>query len=226
METKIQDQFLSFADSLLAYLPNLLGGIVLILLGWLSGWIIKRILVQLSVVLRIDRFLKRSRYEREFAKADVRYSLYNFIGNIGFTIIFLIFLDNALLAWKLNVLTDLLSKGILFLPKVIIASTIFGIGWLVASWTQVSVLKSLIREDIPRASLISRFIKSILLIFFSAISLVELDLARQIVIIGFGTIFVTLGAIVIVFTAVGGQEFIRKLEESFKERKTDKYLKE
>ena len=156
----------------------------------------------------------------------MRYSLYNFIGNIGFTIIFLIFLDNALLAWKLNVLTDLLSKGILFLPKVIIAATIFGIGWLVASWTQVSVLKSLIREDIPRASLISRFIKSILLIFFSAISLVELDLARQIVVIGFGTIFVTLGAIVIVFTAVGGQNFIKRLEESFKERKPDKFLNE
>jgi len=222
METKIQDQFLGFTDSLLAYLPNLLGGIVLVLLGWLLGWIIKRMLVQILVLLRIDRYLKRSRFKTDFSKADVRYSLYNFFGNIGFAVIFLIFLDNALLAWKLNIITDLLSKGILFLPKIIIAAVIFGMGGLISWWAQISVLKSLTREDIPRASLISRFVRSILMIFFSAISLVELDVAREIVIIGFATIFVTLGAITIVITAVGGKSFLKKLEGSLMEGESEK----
>ena len=144
------------------------------------------------------------------------------IGNVGFALVFLIFLDNALLTWKLNMLSDLLSKGILFLPKVIIAIAIFGIGWLLASWVQISVLKALHREEIPAASLISRFIKSILLIFFSAISLVELDVAREIIIIGFATIFITLGAISIVLTVVGGKRFIEKIENSFKKETEDK----
>ena len=213
METKIQDQFIGFADSLLAYLPSLLGGLILLLLGWLAGWIIKRLIVQLALILRIDRFLKRSRYEADFRKADVRYSLYNFIGNIGFAIIFLIFLDNALLAWKLNILSDLLSKGILFMPKVIIASITFGAGWLISSWVQISIVKTLSREDIPRASLISKFAKSILLIFFSAISLVELNVAREIVIIGFGTIFLTLGAVTVVMSAIGGKNFLKDFRE-------------
>ncbi len=221
METKIQDQFISLADSILAFLPNLIGGILLLILGWLAGWVIKKILVQLSMVIRVDRFIKSSRYETDFSKADVRYSLYNLIGNIGFVIIFLIFLDNALLAWKLNILSDLLSKGILFLPKIIIALVIFGAGWLISSWIQISVLKSLHREEIPRASLISRFIKSILLVFFSAISLVELDVAREIIIIGFATIFITLGVIAIVITAVGSKNFLKKLEATFKDEKTD-----
>jgi hypothetical protein len=216
METNIQDKFVSIADSLLAYMPNFIGGLILILIGWLVGWLIKRLLVQFSIILRVDRFLKRSRFEAEISKADVRYSLYNMIGNVGFALIFLIFLDNALLTWKLNMLSDLLSKGILFLPKVIIASAIFGIGWLLASWAQISVLKSLVREEIPRASLISKFVKSILLIFFSAISLVELDVAREIIIIGFATIFVTLGVISIVLTVVGGQTFFKRIEDSFK----------
>ena len=222
METKIQDQFLGFADSLLAYLPNLFGGIVLVLLGWLIGWIIKRLLVQLALILRADRFLIRSRFEANFSKADVRYSLYNIIGNIGFVIIFLIFLDNAFLAWKLQILSDLLSQGILFLPKIIIASITFMIGWFLASWVQISVLKSLSREDIPRASLISKFAKSILIIFFSAISLVELNVAREIVIIGFGTIFVTLGAISVVISAVGGKTLLKRVEETLKEEKDNK----
>jgi hypothetical protein len=222
MKIKIQEQFISLADNVLAYLPNLIGGLLLLLLGWMAGWVIKKILVQLCIVIRVDRFIKSSRYETDFSKADVRYGLYNLIGNIGFVIIFLIFLDNALLTWKLNILSDLLSKGILFLPNIIIALVIFGAGWLISSWVQISVLKTLHREEIPWASLISRFIKSILILFFSAISLVELDVAREIIIIGFGTIFITLGIIAIVIVSAGSKNFLKKLEATFKEEKANK----
>jgi hypothetical protein len=219
MEPQVKDQFVGIADDIIAYLPNLLAGIALVLIGWIAGWLIKRVLVQASILLRIDRFLRRSRWETDFAKADVRHGLYNFIGNIGYLLVFLLFLDNALIAWKLNILSDLLSRGILFLPKIIIAVSIFGLGWLLAFWAEKSILKTLYREEIPRASLISRFIKIILLLFFSAIALVELDVAREIVIIGFASIFITLGAISIVLTAVGGKNFIDRIGNSFKEKK-------
>jgi hypothetical protein len=92
---------------------------------------------------------------------------------------------------------------------------------MVASWVEVSTLKSLNREDIPRASLISRFVKGVLLIFFSAISLVELDVAREIVIIGFSTIFITMGVLTVVITVAGGKDFLKKIENSFKEPNRD-----
>ena len=221
METQIQDQFIGFADNILAYLPNLLGGIILIFVGWLMGWIIKKVLIQLSIAFRVDRYMKRSRFKSDFSKADVRYGFYSMIGNVGFVIIFLIFLNNAFLVWKLKILSDLLSKGILFLPKVIIALVIFGIGWLLASWGQTSLMKTLYREEIPRASLISRFIKSIILIFFSAVSLVELDIAREIIIIAFATVFVTMGVIAIAMAIIGGKNFIKKIENKFTEKKPE-----
>ena len=220
METKVEDQFIGLADNIMAYLPSLLAGIILVVIGWIAGWLVKRVLVQASMLLRVDRFVRRSRWEADFAKADVRYGIYNLIGNIGYALIFLLFLDNALIAWKLTMLSDLLSKGIIYLPKIIIAVSIFGLGSLLAFWTQKSVLKSLYKEEIPRASLITRFIKVIVLLFFSAIALVELDVAREIVIIGFATIFITLGAISIVLTAVGGKSFIEKIGNSFKGKKS------
>ncbi len=218
METRVQDQFTGLADNIISYLPSLLAGIVLVLIGWILGWIIKRVLIQVSILLRIDRFLRRSRWEADFAKADVRYGLYNFIGNIGFALIFLLFFDNALIAWKLVMLSDLLSKGILFLPKIIIAVSIFGLGWLIAFWTQKSVIKSLHREGVPKPTLVAKFFKILILIFFSAIALVELDVAREIVIIGFSTIFITLSAVSIVITVIGGKSFVEKISDSFKEK--------
>jgi len=219
METKVQDQVIGLADKIFAYLPNLLAGITLVLIGWLAGWLIKRVIVQLSILLRVDRFLRRSRWETDFVKADVRFGLYNFIGNIGYTLVFLLFLTNALIAWKLTILSDLLSTGILFLPKIIVAVSIFGLGYLLAFLAEKSIFQALHKEEIPRASLIARFVKIILLLFFSAIALVELDVAREIVIIGFTTIFVTLGAISIVITAIGGKSFVEKIGNSLKEKK-------
>jgi hypothetical protein len=217
METKLKDQLFGLYDSILAFLPNLLAGIILILLGWLIGWLIKRVLVQFAVVIRVDRFLRKSRWEADFSKADVRHGVYNFIGNVGYIIVFMLFLDNALIAWKLTMWSNLLMKGILFLPKIIIAVVIFGLGWLLAMWAQTSILKSLYKEQVPRASLIARFIKVIIMLFFSAIALVELDVARQIVTIGFATIIITIGAISVVIAAIGGKNFIARIGDTFRE---------
>ena len=220
METRVRDLFIGLADNIIAYLPSLLAGIILVLIGWIAGWLIKRLLVQISTLLRLDRFLRRSRWEADFAKGDVRYGLYNLIGNIGYTLIFLLFLDNALIAWKLTMLSDLLGKAILYLPQIIIAVSVFGLGGLLALLSEKSMHKILHKEEIPRASLIARFIKVIVLLFFSAIALVELDVAHEIVIIGFATIFITIGAISIVLTAIGGKKFVEKIGNSFKEKQT------
>ncbi len=214
MEDKFTLQFYSLGEQIIAYLPSLLAGIVLVLVGWVLGWFAKRIIIQLSLILRLDRFLIRSRWRDDFSKGDVRFGFYNFLGNIVFWIVFLIFFDNALSAWKLTVLSGLLERGILYLPKVIIALAIFGVGWLISSWASRSIFRALKRESIPRPTLISRFSKAVLLLLFSTMALVELDVAREIVLIGFATIFITLGILTIVITAIGGKEFIQKIQQS------------
>jgi len=217
MNDKVQNLFTGLADKFTAYLPNLLAGIVLVLVGWALGWFVKRVIVQFSVILRLERFLIRSRWSQDFSRGDVRYGFYNFLGNIGFLIVFLILLSAALSAWKLNILSDLLGKGIVFLPRIIIALLIFGIGWLIAASVERASLKALRREDIPRSSLIARFINAVMLVFFSAMALVELNIARQIVIIGFSTIIISLGLLTIVLTLVSGKEFVKKIQNSLEE---------
>jgi len=217
MGESLQTQFWEMGKEILGYLPNLFAGILLVVIGWFLGWFLKRIIIRIAMLLRLERFLTRIRWGEDFSKGDVRYGFYNFLGNIAFVIIFIIFLDNAFRTWKLTVLSDLLEKGIYFLPRMILAIAIFGIGWLIASWGAKSALKALRREDIPRASLIGRLIKAVLIMLFFAMALVELNIAREIVIIGFATIFITLGLLTVVVTAVGGKNFIKKIIESFEE---------
>ncbi len=200
MNNILNDTFLDFGKQIINYLPNLLAAIVLILIGWLIGWFVKRITIQLLVVLRFERVALRLQWKRALSKADVRYAVFNFIGDIAFFIVFLIFLTSALDALKLKVISSLIHESVLFIPRLIIALLIFGLGWIVASRVSNSVYHALLKEKIQYYSLISRLVKFVAVLFFFAMALVETEIAPQIVIIGFTTIMITLGILVIAIT--------------------------
>lgn len=217
MGDKFQELFGGVGQNIINYMPNLLAGIVLVLVGWLIGWFVKRVIIQLAVILRLEKFLTGFRWGKAFAKADIRYGFYNYLGNIFFFIIFIIFFNDALNAWKLVIFSKVLEGAIFYLPRIVISLIIILVGWLIANWTANSIEKSLSRERIPRSVLIAKFTKAVILLFFSAMALVELEIAQEIVVIGFATVFITLGLVTVVIFFVGGKEFIKKLELHSKE---------
>lgn len=217
MDSALRDPFSSVAEKVIGYLPNLFAGLVLIGLGILLGWVVKRIVYQLCVIVRIDRLLGGFRWSSDFSKADVRHAMFNAIGTVASVLVFLVFLNAALEAMQLSVLSSLIEKSVLIVPRLIVALLIVGLGWVVARWLGVTIRKGLAREDVPRASLISRFVKSVLILFFSAMALVELDIAREIVVTGFTVTIITLGAVSVVVTAIGGKGFVRKVVAQFED---------
>jgi len=205
MDNNLESPFLDFGKQIIAYLPGLLGGIILLLLGWFVGWLAKRITIQLLAVLRFEKLFIRLQWRRALSKADIRYAVFNMIGNVVFFIIFLIFLNSALAAMKLTVLSGLIQQSVVFIPKLIIALIILGLGWIIASRVSNSVYNALLKENTPHYSIISRFVKFVANFFFASMALVEIDIAPQIVIIGFTTIMITLGVILITIIVFSGK---------------------
>lgn len=197
MDKNLESPFLDFGKQIINYLPSLLAGFILLLVGWFVGWLAKRITIQLLVVLRFEKLFMRMQWRRALSKADIRYAVFNLIGNVVFFIVFLIFLNSALAAMKLTVLSTLIQQGVVFIPKLIIAFLIMGLGWIIAARVSNSVYNALLKENLPHYSIISRFVKFVAVLFFSSMALVEIDIAPQIVIIGFTTIMITLGIIIV-----------------------------
>ncbi len=218
MEDKIESPFLDFGRQIINYLPSLLGGFILLLIGWIVGWIAKRITVQLLIVLRFEKLFIRLQWRRALSKADIRYAVFNFIGNVVFFIIFLIFLNSALDAMKLTILSELIQQSVIFIPKLIVALVILGIGGIVAGRVSDSVYNSLLKENVAHYSIISRLVKFVTALFFSAMALVEIDIAPQIVVIGFATIMITLGIIVIALVLSEGKSILGEFVEKVKKK--------
>lgn len=217
MDNPLRNVLVRVTEQFIAYLPSLVAGIVLIGIGWLLGWVAKRIVVQVLTVLRFDKLFRRFKWGTGFEKADVRYAFLEFAGNSAFLVVFLILLNASLEALQLRVLSNVLERGVLFIPKLLIALVIFAFGWLVAGWIGTTVQRAMWKEDVPRPTLIARFAKSVVMLFFSAMALTEIDIAREIVVIGFSVTIVTLAILAIVVATLGGKRFVSSIMDSLEE---------
>ena len=196
---------------ILNYLPRIVASLLLLAVGWFVAWLAKRIVIQLCVIFRVHHYLPRLRWRKALSKADVRDALFNYVGNLVFIAVFIVFIYGALATLKLTVLSSLLEHTIFFLPRVGGCFIIFAIGLFLSNRISVVVHMAVLREGIPRASLIGRFVKGALLMFFSAMALTVLDFARQVVIVGFTVSFATMGVLVIVAAVAGGKEMFQKI---------------
>jgi hypothetical protein len=211
MASALEAVLYKVTERLVGYLPSLVAGLLLIAFGWVLGWVVKRIVVQVCVALRIDRLLRGFRWGAAFAKADVRYAFFNFIGNVAFFVVFVILFSASLDAMQLTVLSELVQSVVLFVPRLIVAAAIVMLGWVLAGWIAHGVLKAFADAAVPKASLIAQFVRSVVVLFFAAMALAEINVARDIVVIGFAVIMTTLGALAVVLTAVGGRSFLSRI---------------
>jgi hypothetical protein len=213
MSKQLRSLFTEPMDRFINYFPQLLVGLALLVCGLLLAWFIKRLLIHLVIILKLDHFLVRSRWRAAFQKADVRYGFYDFLGNIAAFIVFLAFLDFALIAWDLKILSDALEEVISIFPRFVASLIIFGAGWLLAQGAANALFRKLSSDMIPHAARISHYAQVMLVVFFAAMSLVELDIAREIVLIGFTVIFVVLGAIAVIITVLTAKRLVGAPEE-------------
>lgn len=212
MDRSLEGLLYRVGESAVGYLPNLLAGLILIALGLLLAWLAKRVTVQVCVVLHLDRILRRFRWGEGFSKADARYALFNWVGGTAAFVVCLVFFDAAFATMHLTVLSSLLERAVWFIPALAVALLIFGLGSIVAGRVAAAIQTALRREAFPRATLIARFSKLVLMLFFSAMALAQLDIARPIVIIGFTTIIVTLCLLAVIAATRSGRALAEQLQ--------------
>jgi Mechanosensitive ion channel, conserved TM helix len=202
-------------SNIVSYLPTLFAGFVVLFVGAGVGWLISKLVVRVLLFLRLDRVVARLGWGRALAKGDVRHSLFGFVGTIVGLFVFLVFLENAILIWKLTVLSELLEKLVGLIPQLITAGVILLIGWGVASAVSRAVLRTLYQEEFDRARLVAKLVRAAILVFTCAVALVELNIAVGIVT---GAFLIAFGALALGFALAFGLGSKRAVETMWEKR--------
>lgn len=194
-----QQPLLSLRDALatiVAFLPALVSGLLVLVVGVLVSWVVAKIVVRILIWLRLHRVVERWRWGRALGKGDLRHALYTLVGGLvgGFT--FLVFLNRALVLWQLTVLSRLLERLVLLVPDLLFAGLIVLIGASVAAVASRSVRRALFEEGMAHATLAARIVRAAILVLTFAITLIQLNIAPTLVLwaflIAFGSMAVTM----------------------------------
>jgi hypothetical protein len=215
MEPKALESVRDITQNIVGYLPTLLAGLIVLVLGALVAWAVAKLTVRVLIFLRLDRVIVRFGWGRALEKGDVRHSLFGLLGMILGLVIFLVFLENAILLWKLSVLYDLLNRLIVLIPQLIAVALILLIGWAAAGAASRALQRALVQEEFGRARFVARLVRAALLVVVCAIALVELGIAETIVT---GAFLITFGALALAFALAVGLGSRRAIESLWERR--------
>lgn len=197
------------------YMPKLVAGLIVFLLGLVVAWVGAKLIVRVLILSRLDRVLVRTGWIRALDKGDVRHSLFAFVGWLVGGVIFLVFLDNAIVIWRLTVLSEMLERFVLLVPRLISSSIIVLVGWGLATGVSKSVRRTLYQEEFERARLVGRIVYAAIMVFTVAIALVHLGVAERIVTGGF---YIAFGAVGLSFVLAFGLGSRVAVEALWKQR--------
>lgn len=214
------------ARMVLAQVSLFVSSVLLVLILFLIGWLISKIIVKVGVtkllkLIKLDEFSHRIELDVILAKGGINIGLSELVGIICYWLSLLITFVIALNAVGLAVAADLLQKVVLFVPNIIAAAFILIVGMFAAV-----LLKNIVRiaahnAGISEANLVSNICEVVIMVFAVAIALEQLQIGVRIIDLtisillgslglGFALAF-GLGCKDIVGKAVG--EFISKLKK-------------
>lgn len=217
MDEKPFESLRDLATSLAAYLPTLLAGLLVVLIGLLAAWATTRVVVRVLVLMRLDRVLARLGWASALQSGDARHSLFELFGTVLGVFVFLIFLANALVIWRLTVLSELFTRLLLLIPELITVALILVVGWSLASLVSRAVQRVLYREHFTQARLVATLVRWAVLVTAFTAALVELKIAVNIVTGAFLIAFGSLAMCLVLAVGLGSKRGVELMwEEHFR----------
>ena len=191
----------------LSFLPQLLGAILIVLIGWVVGWLLERVLRALfSALPFFDEVLRNIGIEKITGRAGMRVDLGKFFGVIVKVFVMLVFLVAAIDVLGLESVNIFLTETVLgYIPNVASAALVMILGLVVANFVSklVSGGAQAVKVD---AGLVTRITKWAIIIFSALIALSELGIAQNIIEATIGGIIAAISLALGLAFGLGGQQ--------------------
>jgi hypothetical protein len=164
-----------------AYLPNVLGAILVFLIGVIVAVVLRTVVEKLIALLRIDELARRLEITSQFEHIGLRLHIGKLLGWIvkWFFIIVALIAATDILGWEQ--ITDYLGEVVLFIPNVIIAVIILLAGILLGNFVQNVVKSTVEAAQLSSAQFLSGISKWAIIVFSFMAALVQLQIAPELI---------------------------------------------
>jgi hypothetical protein len=197
-----------------ASLSNLLGMVILVLLGLAVGWLAKELVYRMLRLLRFDRLCDRLGVGQEIERLGIARPCSYVAGQVVQGIIILTALLAGLNAMRSPWTQNLVERFFVYVPHLLAALAILIIGMLVSRFLGRSALIAAVNARMPSARLLAALTRLFVMTLAVVAALDEVGIGRTTIIVTFAILFgglVTAGAIAF---GLGARDLARDLLQS------------
>jgi hypothetical protein len=202
------------------FVPNFLAMVVILLVGILAAYLIKRSLVKLLSTINFDSWSDRMGFTKLMRQGDMWSKPSATLGTIIFWLLVIITLMSGLSALQIPAIDQLVSQFFSYIPRLFSAGMILIIGYVLSGFVSRAMLIAATNSGFHYARLVAKSVHTLLLVLILAMVMEQLQIAPSIVLAAFSIIF---GGIVIALSiafGVGGIDAARRMiEQESAERK-------
>lgn len=196
------------------YVPSFVAGLLILGLGLVICWLVKKAAARLVLLLRLDRALGAVPWARAIGRADVRHAVAGAAGTLLAAVVFMVFLENAVLVWRLEVLAALIGRLVSYLPQLLIGAIMLLVGSITAAGVSGRIRSALITEGIVRAGLAARVVHWSITVIVVAVVLEELDIAPRTIQTALRIGMGSLGLALVLAVGLGSREAVARVWRS------------
>jgi hypothetical protein len=191
---------LSLWERFVAFLPALVGAILVFVAGWIVAVALGKAVEQIVKVIRIDDVVEKAGTKARMRKAGVELNIAKFFGGLVKWFLILVFLMAATDILHLTQVTSFLNSIVLYLPNVIVAAVILAIAFLIGNFAYALIKGSTKIAGIVSATLLATVAKWAIVIFGFLAALIQLGVATSLI----NTLFI---GVVAMLALAGGLAF-------------------
>ena len=147
-----------FLSDLVDFVPNLLGALAILIIGWIIARIIRRLARNLLVRLKVDNLMDRLQDIDLVKSAPIKFKLSDLFARIVYYFILLIVTILAVDVLQMPGLIEVLSSVVIFIPDLFVVLVVLLLGLIVSDIIAKMVKSALDSLGIPSARIIGLFI--------------------------------------------------------------------
>jgi len=222
MKDIIIEQFRSFLERVAGFLPNILIGIVLIILGLVVAWFLRAIITRAGQVLRLDHLSERSGLVQILHRSGIKEPFSRLLGKLIYWIVLITFVIMGLNAFHVPAVENILSTFILYLPNVIVAGILLFLGYLFGNFLGRAALIASVNAGLAVSGLVGRVVKYTVFIMAVAMALELLGIGKDTVLIAFAIVFGGIVLALAIAFGLGGRDAAKEYIDRMLKEKQEK----
>ena len=200
----IGDSFQNTTDGIFDFLPNLLGALLILLIGYIVAKVVAGVVRKLLQKMHVDQKLQESSASRYVDAALPGASPSGGVATVVFWLIFIFFVTIAIGALGIPAATTFMNDVLAYLPNVIVAILIFVVAALISGAVAGTAAKFM--GDTPTGKVAATVAPAVIMVIAFFMILEQLQIAPEIVRIAFTAIMFALALGLALAFGLGGRE--------------------